>query len=51
MPEEKTARKAKEDLKAGKKPTTAAGEFVHEEMEHVKSGKHGAKSHKQAIAP
>jgi hypothetical protein len=50
MPEEATARKAKEDLSEGKSPTTAAGEFVHEEIEHVREGKHGARSPQQAIA-
>ena len=38
------------DLRAGKKPSTAAGEFVREEMEHIRRGKHGARSAKQAIA-
>jgi len=46
----KTVRKAKEDLREGKKPTTAAGEFVQEEFEHVKEGKHGAASRKQVVA-
>jgi uncharacterized protein DUF6496 len=50
MPEKKTVQKAKKDLRAGKSPTTAAGEFVHEEIEHVREGKHGARSTKQAIA-
>ncbi len=50
MPEKKTAKKAKESLRRGKRPTTAAGEFVREEMEHVRRGKHGARSTKQAIA-
>jgi hypothetical protein len=49
MPEEATIRKAKEDLREGKSPTTAAGEFVHEEIEHVREGRHGARSAKQAI--
>jgi hypothetical protein len=42
--------KAKEGLKEGKAPSTAAGEFVHEEIEHVREGKHGARSPQQAIA-
>src|SRR5499427_5072506 len=42
--------KAEEELREGKSPTTAAGEFVHEEIEHVREGKHGARSAKQAIA-
>ena len=50
MPEKETVRKAKEDLTEGKSPTTAAGEFVREEIEHVREGKHGARSPKQAIA-
>ena len=50
MPEKETMRKAKKDLREGKSPTTAAGEFVREEIEHVREGKHGARSAKQAIA-
>jgi hypothetical protein len=50
MPTRRTVEKAQKDLRAGKSPTTAAGEFVHEEIEHVRAGKHGAKSTKQAIA-
>ncbi|HXL14656.1 MAG TPA: hypothetical protein VN972_01110 [Methylomirabilota bacterium] len=46
----KTVRKAKEDLREGKKPTTAAGEFVQEEFEHLKKGKHGAASRQQVVA-
>lgn len=50
MPNKSTVDKANEDLREGKSPTTAAGEFVHEEIEHVRHGKHGARSPKQAIA-
>lgn len=50
MPDTATVKKAKEDLREGKSPNTAAGEFVHEEIEHVRDGKHGARSAKQAIA-
>lgn len=50
MPEKSVVNKAKEDLREGKSPSTAAGEFVHEEMEHVRRGKHGARSPEQAIA-
>ncbi len=50
MPEKETVDRAKEDLREGKSPTTAAGEFVHEEIGHVREGKHGARSPKQAIA-
>src|SRR6266542_1459322 len=42
--------RAKKDLREGKSPTTAAGEFVHEEIDHVRRGKHGARSPQQAIA-
>jgi hypothetical protein len=50
MPEKKTVQKAKAALRAGKRSTTAAGEFVREEMEHIREGKHGARSPEQAIA-
>jgi hypothetical protein len=50
MPEKKTLERAKRDLRQGKSPTTAAGEFVREEIEHVRHGKHGVRSTKQAIA-
>jgi len=50
MPEKKTLQRAKQDLKEGKSATTAAGEFVREEIEHIRRGKHGARSTKQAIA-
>jgi hypothetical protein len=50
MPEKEVVDRAKEDLREGKAPSTAAGEFVHEEIEHVREGKHGARSPQQAIA-
>jgi hypothetical protein len=50
MPDKTTVKKARADLRAGKSPTTAAGEFVREEIEHVREGKHGARSPEQAIA-
>ena len=50
MPEKATTQRAQRALKQGKAPSTAAGEFVHEEMDHIREGKHGAKSAKQAIA-
>src|ERR1700686_5162286 len=50
MPEKSTIRKAREDKREGKAPSTQAGEFVHEEIEHIREGKHGARSAKQAIA-
>ncbi len=50
MPEKKTLDLAREDAREGKAPSTQAGEFVHEEIEHIRQGKHGARSAKQAIA-
>ena len=50
MPNKATVKKAKRDLRTGKRPSTAAGEFVREESELVRQGKHGARSSKQAIA-
>ena len=50
MPEKRTLERAKRDKRAGKSASTQAGEFVREEIEHVRKGKHGARSSKQAIA-
>jgi hypothetical protein len=50
MPEKKTLERARKAKREGKAPTTQAGEFVREEMEHIREGKHGARSTKQAIA-
>ena len=50
MPEKKTIERARRDRREGKAPGTQAGEFVREEIEHVREGKHGARSAKQAIA-
>jgi hypothetical protein len=50
MPEKKTIEKARKDKREGKSPSTQAGEFVHEEIEHIREGKHGARNTKQAIA-
>ncbi|HJR15328.1 MAG TPA: hypothetical protein VJ808_00620 [Gemmatimonadales bacterium] len=50
MPRKTTVKKARAALRQGKSPTTAAGEFVREEIEHVREGKHGARSPEQAIA-
>src|SRR6476660_4052489 len=50
MPDERTKRRARQDKDEGKAPSTQAGEFVREEMEHIRAGKHGARSTKQAIA-
>ena len=50
MPEREVRKRAQRDRREGKAPTTQAGEFVREEIEHVREGKHGARSTKQAIA-
>jgi Family of unknown function (DUF6496) len=50
MPEQETIGRAREDEREGKSPSTQAGEFVREEMEHIREGKHGVRSAKQAIA-
>jgi len=50
MPEEETLERAEEDKQQGKAASTQAGEFVREEIEHVREGKHGARSAKQAVA-
>lgn len=50
MPEKKTLQRARIDARQGKSPGTQAGEFVREEIEHIREGKHGARSAKQAIA-
>jgi len=50
MPDKKTIRRARKDAKEGKSPSTQAGEFVHDEIDKIRKGKHGARSAKQAIA-
>src|SRR5256885_12495208 len=50
MPEEDVVERAREDEREGLSPSTQAGEFVREEMEHIREGKHGARSPRQAIA-
>jgi hypothetical protein len=50
MPEQKTMKRANRAKREGKAPSTQAGEFVREEMDHIREGKHGARSTKQAIA-
>src|SRR5512138_1265273 len=50
MPDKETIQRAKKDKEEGKAPSTQAGEFVREEIEHVREGKHGARNTKQAIA-
>jgi hypothetical protein len=50
MPDKETLERAKKDKREGKGASTQAGEFVREEIEHVREGKHGARSAKQVIA-
>src|SRR5258706_10156813 len=50
MPERETIERAQENAHEGKSPSTQAGEFVREEIHHVREGKHGARSPQQAIA-
>jgi hypothetical protein len=50
MPDQRTIERAREDAREGKAPSTQAGEFVREEIDHIREGKHGARSAKQAIA-
>jgi hypothetical protein len=50
MPDKETVARARRDKSEGKAPSTQAGEFVREEMDHIREGKHGARSAKQAIA-
>lgn len=50
MPEKKTIERARRDKREGKAPSTQAGEFVREEIDHIREGKHGARSAAQAIA-
>ena len=47
MPEKQTLQRARQDRREGKAPTTQAGEFIREEMHHIREGKHGARSTKQ----
>src|SRR5258705_6315039 len=50
MPEKTPVERAEKDKRGGKAPSTQAGEFVHEEMHHVREGRHGARSPEQMIA-
>ncbi len=50
MPEKEVIERAQQDKEEGKSPSTQAGEFVREEMHHIREGKHGARSPQQAIA-
>ena len=50
MPEKKTLERAKRDKREGKAPTTQAGEFVREEIEHIREGEHGASEAAQKAA-
>src|SRR6267142_955779 len=50
MPEDEVIERAHKDAEQGKSPSTQAGEFIREEMHHIREGKHGARSPQQAIA-
>jgi len=50
MPEKQTIKRARRAKREGKAPSTQAGEFVREEIHHIREGKHGARSTNQAIA-
>ena len=50
MPEQQILDRARKDAREGKSPSTQAGEFVREEIHHIREGKHGARSPQQAIA-
>jgi hypothetical protein len=50
MPDQETIQRARQDVEEGKSPSTQAGEFVREEIHHVREGKHGVRNSKQAIA-
>jgi hypothetical protein len=50
MPQKKTIARARRAAREGKAPSTQAGEFVREEIEHIREGRHGARSTQQAIA-
>jgi hypothetical protein len=50
MPKKETVERARRDAREGKSPSTQAGEFVREEIDEIRAGKHGARSAKQAIA-
>jgi len=50
MPEKRTIEKARADRRAGRSPSTQAGEFVREEIDKIRHGRHGARSTRRAIA-
>jgi hypothetical protein len=50
MPQKRTIERARQDAREGKSPSTQAGEFIHEEIDKIRHGEHGARSTKQAIA-
>src|SRR6476469_3040091 len=50
MPKKETIERARQDARQGKAPSTQAGEFIKEEIDEIRAGKHGARSAKQAIA-
>ena len=50
MPTKRTIQRARQARREGKTASTQAGEFVREEMHHMKRRIHPVKSRKQAIA-
>jgi len=50
MPEKETLERAEQDAREGKSPSTQAGEFVREEIDKIRHGRHGARSTRRAIA-
>jgi hypothetical protein len=50
MPDKRIIQKARRDRREGKSASTQAGEFVRDEIDKIRRGKHGARSTKQAIA-
>ena len=50
MPKKETIERARRDAREGKSASTQAGEFIREEIDEIRAGKHGARSAKQAIA-
>ncbi len=50
MPERRTLERAKRAKAQGKSASTQAGEFIKEQIQHVREGRHGVRSTQQAIA-
>lgn len=50
MPDSETQRRVAKARRQGKNASTKAGEYVREEIHHIRRGQHGARSAKQVIA-